>query len=476
MLHVDDVRIGSMPTLHIYEPPWDALGYINSSVSRAVAAVYAEVMVAPVDTRFSYVGASTAIFNELPRLFPAAPAASADLFLLPLHPWALCFANDVVVGQRHKDRHGIHQKLHWDRAQPPAVERQMDSLRYSQRVRMLQTGQWPRSGIFNHTHGVLSADRGGHTCPMYERAMAHVFAGASWKAAPSRHIWVFEFPHLLRSAAVTERSRLARDDRSNAARAGMGILLTQEDRMGDFRSAVARREVILVPFDAPAFFSFDATAVDDVRAHKTTLVAESSGAGVSCHRFDRFPSSAFACKDPALVHPGPVRAASARAVRDLEGGVVFSPSNRASHYGESSLVRKAALYNRSTFCVLVPGDSAMTPRLFSFTAAACIPVLTISVDFLPFRSIVPWANISVSVSAKALLAYHAAARANASKLPANPLAFLAEMSDERIRRMQEQLLHYRWAMAYRRPAAPSAVHSIAQELQEHVSQNPVRQS
>ena len=176
------------------------------------------------------------------------------------------------------------------------------------------------------------------------------------------------------------------------------------------------------------------------------------------------------------MHPGPVRAASARAVRDLEGGVVFSPSNRASHYGESSLVRKAALYNRSTFCVLVPGDSAMTPRLFSFTAAACIPVLTISVDFLPFRSIVPWANISVSVSAKALLAYHAAARANASKLPANPFAFLAEMSDERIRRMQEQLLHYRWAMAYRRPAAPSAVHSIAQELQEHVSQNPVRQS
>ena len=59
---------------------------------------------------------------------------------------------------------------------------------------------------------------------------------------------------------------------------------------------------------------------------------------------------------------------------------------------------------------------------------------------------------------------------------AQPLAFLAEMSDERIRRMQEQLLHYRWAMAYRRPAAPSAVHSIAQELQEHVSQNPVRQS
>lgn len=89
---------------------------------------------------------------------------------------------------------------------------------------------------------------------------------------------------------------------------------------------------------------------------------------------------------------------------------------------------------------------------------------------------VMWANISVSVSAKALLAYHAAARANASKLPANPFAFLAEMSDERIRRMQEQLLHYRWAMAYRRPAAPSAVHSIAQELQEHVSQNPVRQS
>ena len=274
----------------------------------------------------------------------------------------------------------------------------MDSLRYSQRVRMLQTGQWPRSGIFNHTHGVLSADRGGHTCPMYERAMAHVFAGASWKAAPSRHIWVFEFPHLLRSAAVTERSRLARDDRSNAAKAGMGILLTQEDRMGDFRSAVARREVILVPFDAPAFFSFDAAAVDDVRAHKTTLVAESSGAGVSCHRFDRFPSSAFACKDPALVHPGPVRAASARAVRDLEGGIVFSPSNRAQHYGESSLVRKAALYNRSTFCVLVPGDSAMTPRLFSFTAAACIPVIVRPGDLLwPYEPDLDYSTFAIDV-------------------------------------------------------------------------------
>ena len=34
------------PTLHIYDPPWDALGY-NASVARAVAAVYGEVMVAP---------------------------------------------------------------------------------------------------------------------------------------------------------------------------------------------------------------------------------------------------------------------------------------------------------------------------------------------------------------------------------------------------------------------------------------------
>ena len=96
------------PTLHIYDPPWDALGY-NASVARAVAAVYGEVMVAPVDTRFSYVGASTAIFNELPRLFPAAPAMSADLFLLPLHPWALCFANDVVVGQRSPTGEGVLQ-------------------------------------------------------------------------------------------------------------------------------------------------------------------------------------------------------------------------------------------------------------------------------------------------------------------------------------------------------------------------------
>ena len=32
------------------------------------------------------------------------------------------------------------------------------------------------------------------------------------------------------------------------------------------------------------------------------------------------------------------------------------------------------------------------------------------------------------------------------------------------------------ALGYNASVAPSAVHSIAQELQEHVSQNPVRQS
>ena len=30
------------PTLHIYDPPWETLGY-NASVARAVATVYAEV-------------------------------------------------------------------------------------------------------------------------------------------------------------------------------------------------------------------------------------------------------------------------------------------------------------------------------------------------------------------------------------------------------------------------------------------------
>ena len=128
-------------------------------------------------------------------------------------------------------------------------------------------------------------------------------------------------------------------------------------------------------------------------------------------------------------------------------------------------------------------SSPYIPECDAFVAAVYAEVMVAPVDTrfsyvgastAIFNELPP--NISVSVSAKALLAYHAAARANASKLPANPLNFLAEMSDGRIRRMQEQLLHYRWAMAYRRPAAPSAVHSIAQELQEHVSQNPVGQS
>ena len=459
--------------LYTYAPPWHALGY-NASVSSAVAATYHEVMATPVDDRFAYVGASADIVQALPRVLPSAPSpAAADFFFLPVHPWALCFANRVVVpGKRGR-------RLPWDRRSPPLVEREMDHVRMTQRWRMHALSEWPRADGDNHTHGGLSIAGGGQTCPAYQRMLAAVLASESWAHAPARHIWVFEFPHLLRAALhAEERGGLAPGERSNDAKMAMGLLLSQEDRWGDWRVARAQHRLVLVPFDTPSYFEFDeaaAAAEGGIRAYKTTLVSESSGSGVSCHRFDSARADRFACSDPALLSPDQLRKASALAVSHLPGGEVLSPTSRAAHYAGGMLEQKALLYNRSTFCVLVPGDSAMTPRLASFLAAACIPVLTMSVDFVPFGALVPWENISVSVSPRALLAYQDAVRARNSSsssrhprllrpLPPNPLRVLAAMPERKLRAMQGQLLHYRHAFAFRRAEAPSAIHSIAREL------------
>ena len=94
-----------------------------------------------------------------------------------------------------------------------------------------------------------------------------------------------------------------------------------------------------------------------------------------CHRYDNGRAAGtWSCADPALRQANGVRNAVRVAVADLNSSAVLSPANRAEHYAESFLRRKAALYNRSTFCVVPPGDSAITPRVSSFVAALCVPV------------------------------------------------------------------------------------------------------
>ena len=89
----------------------------------------------------------------------------------------------------------------------------------------------------------------------------------------------------------------------------------------------------------------------------------------------------------------------------------------------------------------------MTPRISSFIAAVCIPVFTVSRDYLPFQRLIPWANISLHVRAKQLLSFYAASKKPDSNhcwqndSCINPLGFLGDLPDAEVSRMQQALLH-----------------------------------
>ena len=131
--------------------------------------------------------------------------------------------------------------------------------------------------------------------------------------------------------------------------------------------------------------------------------------------------------------------------------------------------QKASLYKRSRFCVVPPGDSYITPRIFSFTAAACVPVFTFNRSFLPYQTDVDWPRVSLSINGSKLLSYHSACartRANATCRKTNPLEeLLGALTPASLRTMQEALLVARERLAYREGSAPSAVHSLAAEIQ-----------
>ena len=123
--------------------------------------------------------------------------------------------------------------------------------------------------------------------------------------------------------------------------------------------------------------------------------------------------------------------------------------------------RRLASCDLLTVCCVFRGrgDSAITPRIFSFVAAACIPVFPFSLDYLPFQHLVPWRNISLSVEPCAVSRF----RPNSST--PNPLEFLTTLPMARIGAMQRELLRVRDHLLFRvEPLGPSAVHSLALEL------------
>jgi hypothetical protein len=346
-----------------------------------------------------------------------------------------------------------------------------DSTKLNSRKIMRSAQRWPRSNQFNRTTTC--------TCRAYDRALAWVFAQPTWLSFPERHLWAFEFPHFCRAALQTEMAAVGHAV-SLQAKMALGIFIAQEDRLSDWRQERERGRLFVVPFWGPSFFTLDDEAA---LADKSVLVAESSGDIDGCHRFDRFapvvattlealphersrlPGS---CDDKVMRHAHDVRTAARYAAESLPGGRVLKATSRAAHHNTSMLSQKADLYRKARFCVVPPGDSYVTPRIFSFTAAACIPIFTVNRSVLPFHQAVRWERVSLRLEPEPLTHYRFACsrRANraACEVP-NPLASLLNgLSPEQLRAMQVELLRVRELLIYRKQA-PSAVHTLAQELE-----------
>lgn len=226
------------------------------------------------------------------------------------------------------------------------------------------------------------------TCRLYERMVEAV-------GGDERSVWVFPFSHYLRVAA-------RRAPASIYGLMGRGRLITIEDRLPDWRDARGRGKLFLVPFySPPAFHAADADGTRPV------AVAESSSQQVACHRFDQFNATAatphvrWACRDAFMRDPARTRARLKKEVEAMGGVVQTTPSHGAARHflGRTQvtvMVEKARLYQTSRACVVPPGDTVVTPRLFSMIDALCVPLLAIDAEYLPFQQL-PWANMTLSV-------------------------------------------------------------------------------
>mmetsp|Transcript_41531 Transcript_41531/g.102930 ORF Transcript_41531/g.102930 Transcript_41531/m.102930 type:complete len:260 (-) Transcript_41531:50-829(-) len=153
---------------------------------------------------------------------------------------------------------------------------------------------------------------------------------------------------------------------------------------------------------------------------------------------------------------------------------------RQAYANLDALIRsKAEIYKRSTFCVIPPGDSAITTRIFSAVASVCIPVFLVPTRFMPFPLSVDWAAISIYIDPLKLLKFEMAPDAKKASLNMrNPLAIMQQLMEKepaRVRAMQAKLSEARWHLLYHDGNAsahytgpartvPSAGAALAREL------------
>ena len=529
--------------LYTYRIPWE-----HMNVSTDERALY-ESFMEPHEDHGPYAGAAHAIHRHLPRVLSAehdvrvAEGSNTTLFWLPLSVWHVCFATKIT------SRPNLRAKW-FNRSLPPPIEEVMGFVKFGSHMLMRTSAVWPRSALTPSC-----------TCDAYERALSWTFEQPSWVAAPERHLWVFEYSHYARAALAAELRAGSTNHRavSLLARLALGTIITQEDRLGDWEKLLEASRLVLVPFYSPRYFMYgsssppragaESISLSEVEqavvptkaprpasaiappitsatasarsaspigsAHvlpgKEVLAAESSGHLVACHRFDKGGKGGFwSCAEPAMREPNGVRRGMSRAASQLAHrhernssaglcGLRVIDKASGSHGTVDALHAKASLYMRSTFCLVAPGDSLITPRIFSFAAAACVPVFPFPLKFLPFRSTIPWANLSLSVDPLAVGRFYldcrtheaapeanrtsqirnshtdsqmtpkgsepAAAHSSApphsalphsapphsaplESLPRNPLAFLPHLSPRHLTHMQSLLLHYRHYLQY----------------------------
>ena len=311
----------------------------------------------------------------------------ANFYFLPVSPLYLCAA---ALSANHTG--------------PYNVENIVNRFRFGTRGHMSQAYQGRVSeGLF---------------CNTYLRLLRWVERHSHFNATAKRHIWHFSHSFFLTSAIFRG------DNRTNAKGLRMaftdedpyrvmrpGIFLTQEHRVG-----APPPNVVIIPFYSPRYFHVHASNP------RLTLLTSSSHHSTACHRFDHYPrggGKVWSCEEEAVRHSGAYRKALEIMTKDLNATVSLRqagavPSCPQSVCGRCTSARcpnealqyKAKMYKDSIYCVVVPGDSLITPRIFSYVQAGCILLFpytsSLLPTILPFPRSIPWTKISISLNLRAV--------------------------------------------------------------------------
>jgi hypothetical protein len=352
--------------LYTYRPPFAQLHISRQTVQSYWGAVREAEPAAPgLDEGGLYQGVVRDLPNTMAAWSPPAALAGSEeawagqniLYLFPLSPYHYCRAVDIATAKAWGSSWMVAKgviPVHLVRSIEAAYADGLETFSIS--------------------------------CPLFEAALRWLFAQPSWRLAPERHVFVHSNMHLPRIALEADMMRSGAP-RSVYAQMGRGILVGAEDRRHDWEAAAYCGRTVLAPLYSPPYFLLapgpsDVDELTRALARKDVTIAASHFAGVKCHRFDDAAQPIkWSCEDYGAAHARAVRAAASYALKRLgeleQARVRELPTTRPQTATEArlraTLERKAELYKRSTFCIIPPGDTVVTARIYSAAAALCIP-------------------------------------------------------------------------------------------------------